>query len=150
MHIIKFFLCFLVFFSLNIQPGTAVDTIICDPMQAIVVNMRVSMEDPLLQDLQRRGIQELSLTPAGDSSWVKTFPLENGVILTLEDTADPLALDMREGLLVTYKSCEDDIIYAYCQIPPDDLKGRFPKDVVLHLNPVLNKCNIEIICTQCP
>lgn len=144
------FVFFLIFFSMALSSKGVAEPVICDPMQAIAVQMEISIEDDILADLQESGIQELSLTPAADFTWTEAFPVEDGAKLTLIDTADPLSLSLQDGLLVTYKSCEDDIVYAYCQLPREELKGTYPKDVRLHLTPALNQCTIEVLCTQCP
>lgn len=150
MRTIMLFLCSLIFFSMELQRAHAQEPVICDPLQTIVVKVEVVIEDPILMDLQKRGIQELYLTPAEDFCWEKPFPVINGTTLTLVDTADPLSLDLQDGLLVTYKSCDNNIIYAYCQMPPDCLKGEYPQNVRLHLNPAIKQCEIEVLCTQCP
>jgi len=149
MRTITLFLCFLIFFSFGLQQEGATEPVICDPMQAIDVSMEVIINDSIMADLQETGIQEFSLTPAENFSWTETFPAINGAQIKLTDTADPLSIAMQEGLLVTYNSCEGSIVYAYCQLT-DDLKGAFPKDVKLHLNPALKQCKIEVLCTQCP
>jgi hypothetical protein len=144
-----FFLCFLIFFSMGLQRARAQEPVICDPMQAIAVNLEVAITNPVLEDLGKRGIQRLSLTPAVNLGWTKAFPAHNGARLTLVDNADPLTIDMQEGLLVTYKTCLGDIVYAYCQLTNPCLKGEYPKDVRLHLTPALGRCEIEVLCTQC-
>ncbi len=145
----KLFLCFFIFFSIGLERTRAAEPVICDPMQAIAVNVEVVIENPVLMDLQKRGIQQMSLTPAVNLCWTKAFPVVNGAKLTLIDTADPLSLSMQEGLLVTYKTCEGDIVYAYCQMPNECLKGEYPRDVRLHLTPVLRQCEVEVLCMQC-
>jgi hypothetical protein len=149
MRINIIFLCVLVFFSLELQSARAQEPVICDPMQSIAVNVEVAIPDPVLMDLQKRGIQQMSLTPAVDQSWIRTFPVQNGARLTLMDMADPLSIDMQEGLLVTYNTCVGDIVYAYCRMTNDCLKGEYPKEVILHLTPAFRQCEIEVLCTQC-
>ncbi len=144
------FVYFLIFVSLALPKESAAEPVICDPMQAIAIQMEVSIKNDVFTDLQELGIQEMSLTPAADFSWTEVFPVKDGAKLTLIDKADPLSLSLQDGLLVTYKSCEDDIVYAYCQLPREELKGTYPKDVKLHLTPALNQCTIEVVCTQCP
>ncbi|OJW50146.1 MAG: hypothetical protein BGO67_02115 [Alphaproteobacteria bacterium 41-28] len=143
------FLCFLIFSSMELQRARAQEPVICDPMQAIAVNLEIVIPNPVLEDLRKRGIQQLSLTPAVNFGWRKTFPVQSGARLTLVDNADPLTIDMQEGLLVTYKTCLGDIVYAYCQMTNECLKGEYPKDVRLHLTPALGQCEIEVLCTQC-
>lgn len=150
MRTIMLFLCFLIFFSMGQERARAQEPVICDPLQTIVVKVEVVIEDPILMDLQTRGIQELYLTPAEDFCWEKAFPVENGATLTLMDMADPLSLDMQDGLIVSYKTCDANIIYAYCQMPSECLKGAYPQNVRLRLNPALKQCKIEVLCTQCP
>ena len=91
----------------------------------------------------------MTLRPAVDCGWKQTFPLENGTILSFSDKADPLNLDFQQGLLVTYNTCEGEMVYAFCQIQ-EDLKGNFPEEMKLHLDPILGQCRIEVLCTQCP
>ena len=143
------FLCFLIFSSMELQRARAQEPVICDPMQAIAVNLEIVIPNPVLEDLRNRGIQQLALTPAVNVGWRKTFPVQSGARLTLVDNADPLTIDMQEGLLVTYKTCLGDIVYAYCQMTNECLKGEYPKDVRLHLTPALGQCEIEVLCTQC-
>lgn len=143
------FVCFSFIFSLGHFSQGFAEPVICDPMQSIDINMEIVINDAVMAELTESGVQELSLTPALDFAWTQDFPAVNGTKLTLTDNADPLSINLQDGLLVTYKSCEGDIIYAYCQTT-EDLKGEFPKDVKLHLNPALKQCKIEVICTQCP
>lgn len=148
-HIILFVCCFITS-SIGLQTKGASEPVICDPMQAINVDVEVVIEDESALELRAEGIQELFLTPVGDFSWKKGFPLENGAKFRLQNTSDLLTLNMQDGLLVTYNTCDGEMVYAYCQAAEEDLKGQFPKDVRLHLSPILGNCRIEILCTQCP
>lgn len=123
--------------------------VICDSMQAINVKLEVVMEDAVLKDLETAGIDTLSLKPALSSNWNEEFPAENGAEITLSDTAGQIVDSMQEGLLVSYKVCEGNVVYAFCKMD-HDLQGEFPKSVKLHLNPLLEKCKVEVLCTQCP
>ncbi len=132
----------------HIQTANAVP-VICDPMQAIRVNMEVVIEPYILKNLFDSGITQLSIRSVLGTPWVEEVPVTERTMLTLENTSDPLSLSLQKGLLVTYKNCEDDIIYAFCQMN-QDLEGEFPKDVRLTINPSIQKCKIETLCTQCP
>jgi hypothetical protein len=150
MRTIILFFCCLIVCSISKQQEGACEPVICDPMQAISVNMEVVFENESMLDLKEEGIQMLSLTPAADFSWKKEFSLENGTTLKLQNTADLITLNMQDGLLVTYNTCDGEMLYAYCQVSEEDLKGQFPKDVRLHLSPILHQCHIEVLSTQCP
>jgi hypothetical protein len=149
MRTTKFFLCFLILSSMELQRARAQEPVICDPMQAIAVNVEIVIPEPIMMELNRRGIHQMSLIPAVDLNWTRTFPVQNGARLSLVDNADPLSINLQQGLLVTYKTCLGDIVYAYCQMTNDCLKGEYPKEVRLHLTPVLGQCEIEVLCTQC-
>lgn len=158
----KLFLFFVIFCSVilpnkghagynaqSLAQNPCAEPVICDPMQAIAVTLDIAIQVPVLMDLKKRGIQQMSLTPVTDFSWVKTFPVENGARVILVDNADPLTVGLSEGLIVTYKTCAGDIVYTFCKMPDDCLKGEYPKNVRLHLNPALRACVIEVLCTQC-
>ncbi|MBS0271526.1 MAG: hypothetical protein JSR85_02630 [Proteobacteria bacterium] len=146
---IFFFWCSIIC-SISMQNKGICEPVICDPLQAINVNVEVVFEDESVLGLKEEGVQTLSLIPSADFSWRKDFPLENGTTFRLQNTADLITLNMQDGLLVTYKTCEGETIYAYCQLPDEQLKGQFPKDVRLHLSPILHQCCIEVLSTQCP
>ncbi|HUX80412.1 MAG TPA: hypothetical protein VMW10_11830 [Alphaproteobacteria bacterium] len=161
----KLFLCAVIFCSAILQNKSyaeynaqslvqnCAEPVICDPMQAIAATMEIDIPPPVLMDLKKRGIEELSITPVMDFCWTKTLPVENGAKLTLVDNADPLTVGMNEGYVVTYKTgagpCAGQIVYAFCKMSNDCLKGEYPKNVKLHLTPVLGQCEIEVLCTQC-
>lgn len=148
----QFFLCCFVFFSLIFPKPTQADPIMCDPNQKVLLDVNVIVKKDVLKDLQQRGVQKMKLYPATDFFWSKDFTLEEETTITLESEGDPLTLALQEGILVTYSSqCgTEDLVYAFCQVDGDNLKGEFPREVNLHLNPALNKCKIEVVCTQCP
>lgn len=123
--------------------------VICDPMQAIDINMEILIDDAVMKNLNESGITTLSLKSVLGSPWSEEIPVEKRTELKLSDTADPISLTLQKGLLVTYKSCEGDIIYAFCQMD-QDLNGEYPKDVRLCLSPALAKCKIKVLSTQCP
>ncbi len=149
MQAIRFFLSFLIFSSMGLCKEGQASSIICDPMQTIAVNVELNIEEDVYADLKQRGIQEVFLTPAIDNCWTKSIPTENGAMVTFVDQADALTIAMQEGILVTYRTCKGDVVYALCQ-GPQDLLGQFPKDVKLYLDPVYQNCTFEVVCTQCP
>jgi hypothetical protein len=143
-----FFYC-LLFCSIAFPKGGGADPVICDPMQPIRAVVQVAIDNDVLAELQDLGVNELSITPGTYNSWTEKFPAKNGAEVTIVDYGDPLTIDMQEGLLVTYKTCENDIVYAFCQIPEQDLQGQYPETVRLHLNPAFKRCCIEVLTTQC-
>lgn len=151
MRVSHLFIGFVVFCWAAQQTDCRAEAIMCDPNEKIPVTVNVMVDDQTLGDLQERGVQELTLIPASDFFWTKSFPLESETAITLYDEADPLTLSFQEGLLVTYpKGCDEDFVYAFCHMDGVDLKGEFPKEVNLYLSPALGKCTIEVVCTQCP
>lgn len=131
------------------EPEATSEPVICDPLQEICIKMEIAIEEPILANLQEMGIMEMTLTPAIDGAWSRTFPVENGTIDTFSDKADPLSLNFEDGILVTYATCEGNKVYAFCQVQ-EDLKGQYPAEMRLNLNPILGECNIEVFYTQCP
>lgn len=151
MRVSHLFIGFVVFCWAAQQTDCRAEAIMCDPNEKIPVTVNVMVDDQTLDDLQQKGIEELTLIPASDFFWTKSFPLESETAITLYDEADPLTLSFQEGLLVTYpKGCDEDFVYAFCHMDGVDLKGEFPKEVNLYLSPALGKCTIEVVCTQCP
>lgn len=124
--------------------------IMCDPNEKIPVTVNVLIDDNTFEDLQQMGAYDLTLVPASDFFWTKSFPAKPDTQIILYDEADPLTLSFQEGLLVTYPQGCDNYVYAFCHMDGVDLKGEFPKEVNLYLNPALGKCKIEVVCTQCP
>ena len=131
------------------EPVFSAQPVICDPLQEVCIKMEIAIEAPILASLQEMGVMEMTLTPAIDGAWSRTFPVENGTIETFSDKADPLSLNFEDGILVTYATCEGDKVYAFCQVQ-EDLKGQYPAEMRLNLNPILGECNIEVFYTQCP
>lgn len=131
------------------EPVFSAQPVICDPLQEICIKMEIAIEEPILASLQEMGVTEMTLTPAIDGAWSRKFPVENGMIETFVDKADPLSLNFEDGILVTYATCEGNKVYAFCQVQ-EDLKGEFPSEMRLNLNPILGECNIEVFYTQCP
>lgn len=151
MRVIHLFIGFVVFCLAAQQRDCRADVIMCDPNEKIAVDVNVIIDDQTFEDLQQRGAYELTLLPSSDFFWKKSFPAQSETTITLYDEADPLTLSFQEGLLVTYpKGCDENWVYAFCQLDGVDLKGEFPKEVNLYLNPALGKCTIEVLCTQCP
>ncbi len=151
MQFIQVILCSLALVFVNFYQAAGAEPIMCDLSQKIPVNIDIIIEDPVLQDLQKRGVEKLTITPTPDFFWGKSFPLESEPTISFYDEADVLTLAFENGLLVTYsKGCGKDVVYAYCQMDGVDLKGEFPKDVKLHLSPILGQCRIEVCSTQCP
>lgn len=132
------------------ETSEASETSLCDPEKEITTNITIGIDAPIIKDLKARGVQELVLTPVMDFSWEKTFSLKNEAVIAVQGVADDITIDMQMGLLVAYKKGEEDLLYAYCQVENEDLKGEFPEDLKLHLNPALNQCVIEVVKTQCP
>lgn len=148
MKTFKLFALILAFAPLSLQaqaPSKA-----CDESQEITVTMTVAIDDATLKDLKAKNVEELTLTPTIDLSWDKAFSLKNGEKITLKDTGEALAEDLEEGLLVTYPKGEEDIVYAYCYMDEEALKGELPKDLKLTLSPVLGSCKVDVVSTQCP
>lgn len=131
------------------EPVICAQPVICDPLQEVCMKMEIAIEEPILASLQEMGITEMTLTPAIDGEWYRTFSIEDKTIVTFADKADPLSLNFEDGVLVTYATCEGNKVYAFCQIQ-EDLKGEYPAEMRLNLNPILGECNIEVFCTQCP
>jgi len=149
MQFIRGLLFFFVFIGLN--EVLMAEPIMCDPSQKILVKMKVSIQEPILMDLEGKGIDKLTITPAKDSFWGKTFPVEDETEICLYDEGDPLTMALQEGLLVTYPvGCDQYKVYAFCQMDSVNLNGELPKEVILYLNPTLDQCRIEVCDTQCP
>lgn len=123
--------------------------VICDPMQEIKIKMEVSIDEAVMKKLQKANVSTLSMQSIAGFPWHQEFPVEEQTELTLVGKSDPLSLSLQKGLLITYKSCNNDIVYAFCQMD-QDLEGQFPKEVRLCINPAVNKCRIKVLCTQCP
>jgi hypothetical protein len=149
MQFIQGFLCFLVFMSLS--QASLAEPIMCDPSQKITVKMKIEIPEPTLNDLQSKGVEELTITPAKDLFWGQKFPVEEETEICLYDVGDPLTMALQEGLLVTYPvGCDQYKIYAFCQMDNVYLDGELPKEVTLYLSPLLDHCRIEVCDTQCP
>lgn len=123
--------------------------VICDPLQSVDMNLEIEIDQMTLCDLRDLEVTEMTLRPAVDCGWKRSFPLENGTTLKFCDKADPLSLELQQGVLVTYNTCEGEMVYAFCQIQ-EDMKGKYPQEMKLHLDPILGQCRIEVLCTQCP
>ena len=143
-----------IFFSLLLScmafsPQAFAEHVICDPLQEICMTLEIDIDGATLCNLQELGVQEMTLQPAAECGWKRTFPVESGTLLSFSDKADPLSLDFQQGLLVTYTTFEGEMVYAFCQIQ-EDLKGTFPEEMKLHLDPIFGQCRIEVLCSQCP
>lgn len=123
--------------------------VICDPMQQVQIKMEVNIESAVMKSLRKANVGTLCMQSIAGVPWKKEFPVEHQTEIILEGKSDPLSISLQKGLLVTYKNCKDDIVFAFCQLD-EDLEGEFPKDVKLCLNPAANKCRIKVLCTQCP
>lgn len=130
-------------------PKRAAATVICDPMQEIAINMDIHIDDMVMKNLNASGIHMLSLKSIVGLPWSKEIPVKCQHKITFTGKSDPLSLSLQKGLLVTYKTCNGEIVYAFCQMD-QDLEGEYPKDVNLCISPALGKCRIKVLCTQCP
>ncbi len=151
MRVIQLFIGFSVLCWAAQQSDCKAEPIICDPNEKIAVDVNVIIDDNTFEDLQQMGAYDLTLLPASDFFWEKTFPARPDTQITLYDEADPLTLSFQEGLLVTYpQGCDENYVYAFCKMDGVDLKGEFPREVNLYLSPALGQCKVEVVCTQCP
>jgi hypothetical protein len=150
MGYVHLFAFMLVFLPVALHGEEGPKPSLCDSDQKIPINITTAIESSVLKELKAKGVQELNLMPVMDFAWTKSFPLKEGASVTLKDTADLLTTDVQMGLVVTYKKGEEEILYAYCQVDLEDLKGEFPKDLKIHLSPILHNCKIDVVSTQCP
>ncbi|MBY0500480.1 MAG: hypothetical protein K2P93_00570 [Alphaproteobacteria bacterium] len=150
MKYLRFFVLCLALIPYDLHAEEASETSLCDPEKEITTNITIEVDTPFIKDLKARGVQELVITPVMDFSWEKTFSLKNEAVIAVQGVAEDITIDMQMGLLVAYKKGDEYLLYAYCQVENEDLKGEFPKELKLHLNPGLNQCVIEVVKTQCP
>ncbi len=106
--------------------------VICDPMQQIQVKMEINIEQSVMKVLHKANVGMLSMRSIAGFPWKQEFPVEGQSEIILEGKSDPLSISLQKGLLITYKTCKDDIVFAFCQLD-EDLEGEFPKDVKLCL-----------------